>query len=1086
MKYILGLDLGVGSVGWAVVPCDPNQISETTLKMGSRVFDPGMDGNIEMGKDESRNLKRRAARGIRRNFWRRRRRAVKLFHILQNAGLLPPVECRSPEARQALFNELDKNLRKTYFPNASRTETQTFLYRLRAKALDEELSLEALGRIFYSFGQRRGFQSNKKMGEDLNEDDKELGKVKGGIAELETKIRESGSRTLGEYFASVDPEEEGARIRGRYVGRAMYKTEFEAIWKSQARFHSDVLTDALKEKVFKGIFFQRPLKVQKFLVGHCELEPDKRCIAKGDPLFQEFRYWQRLLDLQIRDENGRYRPLSREEQDAVASALETSEKLKFDDIRKLLDIPKPKRVKKGDWDAGVYRFNFELDGESSDKGLVGNRTRAKIREALAESGAPEATVEQIDRIAREILFYDNDDALARKLQNPTPKSGLPEYDVATSVALSKVRLEPDYGSLSRKAIDKLLALMKEKRIPLQTARKELYGDELRERASAKARALLDPVVDALGQIRNPTVTRSLTELRKVVNAIIRRYGKPEFVRVELARDLKRGKKEREEIFKRNNERKKEREKYEKEIPKLAGYSFVPTKRDILKYRLWLECGGVCPYTGKTIDLRVLFAEASPIDIEHIIPFSVSLDDSFGNKTLCFAEENRSVKRNRTPFQCYAHTEKWGEILKRVAQFRCRGRNRKLELFKMEEVPTDIAVTRLLNDTRYISRLALKYLDTLYGAVNGVDAEGTKRVQVALGDTTAWLRDGWKLNVLLLSPDEKQKFLDRETTFADVIEKNRADHRHHAIDAAVVALTDAAIVKKLNERAEIFTRKEFRGSFLRDDLEFPEPCPNFREILGKVLDDIIVSRRVDRKVSGPLHEETNYGRKVYENKGAWRTLRKPLSQLSAKDVDNIVDPRIRELVQQKVEALGGDIKKLEADPPYIRVDSKPIRWIPIKSVRFRKNVKAVPVGKRGRERYVAPGDNHHLEVYAVLNEEGNEKRWEAKVISLMEAYRRKREGEPIVQRDFGPKTRFLFSLANGEAFTMVDGKIYVVRAISQLQTGVISLSSKLHTDARLAKEILATKGLIHNANTLKDKGIRKIYIDVLGDVYPCND
>ena len=117
IKYILGLDLGVASVGWALVPCDYSQISEETLKMGARVFEPGTDGKLDEGKDESRNLKRRTARGVRRNFWRRRRRAVKLFNILQNAGLLPSAACHSPSERQT-FQRARRQVEGPLFPGA--------------------------------------------------------------------------------------------------------------------------------------------------------------------------------------------------------------------------------------------------------------------------------------------------------------------------------------------------------------------------------------------------------------------------------------------------------------------------------------------------------------------------------------------------------------------------------------------------------------------------------------------------------------------------------------------------------------------------------------------------------------------------------------------------------------------------------------------------------------------------------------------------------------------------------------------------------------------------------------------------------
>ncbi|MBP5621306.1 MAG: type II CRISPR RNA-guided endonuclease Cas9, partial [Thermoguttaceae bacterium] len=632
IKYILGLDLGVASVGWALGPCDYSQISEETLKMGSRIFDPGTDGNkIEEGKDESRNKQRRQARGVRRNIWRRRRRAVKLFNILQNACLLPSTPCHTPEARQTLFNALDVDLKKRYFPNADRVTSQTFLYKLRAMALDRELDSDAVGRIFYALGQRRGFLSNKKTEPEDEGKDPDLGKVKGDIANLEKAIQESGSRTLGEYFSKLDPEEIGSRIRARYVGRQAYKDEFEKIWEAQRQFRPDVYTDALKEKIFKGIFFQRPLKSQKFLVSKCDLEPSCRCIAKGDPLFQEFRYWHRVLDMTVFDpQEGRERPLTREEQDIIVNMLEDAEQVKFDDMREALGKPKKKKNLK-DW-----KFNFELDAESADKVIIGNKTRARIRKAFKSTSAAQPGVADLDRIAAEILFYDVDSALALKLRQLYPT-----MSEETAFELSKVRLEPDYGSLSRKAINRILPLMKEKRVPFATARKELYGEELLERAAGKAVDLLAPVADALGAVRNPTVTRALTETRKVVNAIIRRYGKPEFIRVELARDLKRGRKEREEIFKSNKDREKERKVAEAKIRETMGYGKDEkiTGRDVLKYRLWLECDGVCPYTGKEIPLRTLFSKESPVDIEHIIPFSISLDDSFGNKTLCYADEN---------------------------------------------------------------------------------------------------------------------------------------------------------------------------------------------------------------------------------------------------------------------------------------------------------------------------------------------------------------------------------------------------------------------------------------------------------------
>ena len=1073
MKYILGLDLGVASVGWALVPCNPEDISPETLIMGSRVFEAGTDesdGKREEGKDKSRSAIRRKNRGARRNIWRRRRRAVKLFNILQNAGLLPNADCHTPKARQDMFNALDGRLFQEYFPNATRKEAQTYIYALRAKALDERLSLEAIGRVFYAFGQRRGFLSNKKT--DFDETDEELGKVRGGISELEKLIAESGSRTLGEFFSTLDPEEK--RIRKRWTARKMFIDEFNAIWDAQKGFYPDILTDALRDDVFKAIFLQRPLKSQKGLVSRCKLEPGCRCAPKGDPIFQEYRYWQKIIDLKVSDpaNEGRYRFLTREEQDVLAELFEYNEKLSFAEMRKKLGFKAPKNNKT------AFRFNFEL--EDGDKDIKGNVTRARIRKALTETGAGDLPTEDVDKIACEILYYDRAKALAAKLARL-----FPDFSPETVAKLSEATVEPDYCSLSRKALSKVLPVMKEKRISFETARRLLYGK------GSQTYDFLEPVTAVLGSVRNPTVTRTLTEMRKVVNEIIRRFGKPEIIRVELARDLKRDRKERERIFRSNKERENERVRLEKEIrEKLNG--FEPNKRDVLKYQLWKECRETCPYTGQGIDLRTLFSEASPVDIEHIIPFSVSLDDSFGNKTLCYAEANRNEKRNRTPFQAYGDTDKWSGILERVKSFQGPFARHKLELFRKEDVSTEDAVSRLLNDSRYISRLALKYLDTLYGATDGNDAEGKKRVQVATGNTTAWLRDAWNLNTILLSPDEKQKH-DVQRGAVDIVEKNRGDHRHHAIDAAVIALTGPEVVKKLSENAEEFYKLKGRGWFaLR---LFAPPCPGFREILQTVVDRIVVSRRVDRKVSGSMHKETNY--KVLEDGTERRAVRKPVAEMKKNEIDNICDPVIRKIVQEKFLEVGGKTKKFEENPPCIVTKTNPKRKIPIKSARYWASVTTDPVGKPGHARNVQIFLNHHMEVYAELDESGNElKKWKVEVVSLMEAYQRVRMKKPVVRRDFEPNKRFKFSLAIGEAFVFENDEkkaIYVVRKMTK--SG--QLFFKLHTDARAAGEI-GEKGLSSRPGKFKERGMRKGYIDVLGNidlwknldvckkVYPSND
>lgn len=1079
--YTLGLDLGVGSIGWAALFGDA--LSDQTLRMGVRVFDAGTEGNLEEGKDKSRNLKRRTKRQARKGIKRTRRRVVKLFNVLKKAGLLPEGETSTPEARQAFLNLLDQELFAAYYPNAARVEKQTFLYALRARALDEQLMLCAVGRSILHLAVRRGFLSNKKItgAKSEQENKKEEGVVKTAISELEAEMAAVGARTVGEFFASLDPMKVGERrIRGRYLERSQIQAEFDAIWASQARFHPETLTAELRADVWSAIFRQRPLKSQRGRVGRCEFEKTARRVEKGDPAFQEFRIWQRVLDLRLYDSPEApetARPLTSEEQDKVAALLDANESATFNELRKILGVKQ--KPDKDDKKATLWRFNFEVDGDGESK-LPGNRTRAKIVAVLKKHKAKKSD-EEIDKIAREILLFENEEALARRLRKM-----FPDFDEATAKALSEVSLETNRANLSRRAAEKLTAAMKEKRLPLQTVRQELYPDEPSETVCD----FLPPVFDALGDPRNPVVLRALTELRAVVNEAIRRWGKPALIRVELARDLKRGRKEREKIFKANQKRQAEREQAQEEIKAFYRENGRPAREpkpfEILKWRLWQECDGVCPYTGKPIPPELLLSDESPIDVEHIIPLSRSLDDSFANKTLCWAEENREVKRNQTPFKCYSDKPQWREILDRVRRFKSDLRQEKLKRFLQEKIDEDPS-KRMLNDTRTISRLATKYLGALYGTVDGyepsaTDEKGKRRIQVSTGGATAWLREEWGFP-----------------------KKNRDDLRHHAVDALIVALIGPKEVQTLSKAAQAASELGLKRNFLNSEIAPPSTATGeaFLDVVFRAVDRVVVSHRVDRKLSGSLHDETNYGAK--KNEKGQRAIRKPLTEFtSAAQIDAIIDPAIRKLVSKKWEENGGDAKKFASNPPFMT--ARDGRLIPIKKARYRKTNTTIAVGRvklekrygrRGRplsdearteidkrSRYVETASNSHMEVYAVL-ENGVEKEWRANVVSTFDAYERKRRKKPVVQRDFGPGTRFLFSLALNEIVASKDGELLVVAGISQ----GVELECKRINDGRSAKRRKDEKTRVRfrsATGNFMSQGLRKMRIDALGNVFPANE
>ena len=288
--YLLGLDLGTNSLGWAMIRLVDGEPAGL-IRAGVRVFEAGMEGDIESGREESRNKARREARLHRRQLWRRRRRLVKVAHALQRFGLLPrrqetnsvepgveppfraasgdaglkpgstpPREALTPEQRQDLINHLDETIRESEWFKAKGTSgkfpepAQTLPYILRAAALDEKLEPHFLGRALYHLAQRRGFWSNRKAALKKDEDE---GAVKEGIAELRQKMDAANARTLGEYFAQLVPSEE--RIRSRWTARDMYEREFDAIWAAQAAQLSELLTEERKKELRKVIFHQRPL-----------------------------------------------------------------------------------------------------------------------------------------------------------------------------------------------------------------------------------------------------------------------------------------------------------------------------------------------------------------------------------------------------------------------------------------------------------------------------------------------------------------------------------------------------------------------------------------------------------------------------------------------------------------------------------------------------------------------------------------------------------------------------------------------------------------------------------------------------------
>jgi len=1064
-EYVLGIDLGTNSVGWAIIGLVDGEPTKL-LRAGVRVFEAGMEGDIESGQEQSRNLKRREARLHRRQLWRRARRMTKTFNLLRQFGLLPEGDASTPEKRQDFINKLDQDIRASELFKARAKSgaypepEQTLPYILRSAALDEPLEPHFLGRALYHLAQRRGFLSGRLRPAKTGEEE---GKVKGAIKTLRAQMAEKGSRTLGDFLSHLSPTER--RIRGpeAWTARSMYEEEFERIWTAQAQHHPSLLDEQRQKKIRQALFFQRPLWFDPDTVGQCELEPGERRAPAYLLTAQRFRLLQKVNDLQIEEPDRAPRYLTPEERAKLSDALELQGDLPFHkdrkvegrvlpSVRTLLGLP------------NKVLFNLQRGGEER---MQGNRTTSEFYAVFGERWL-DMSAEEHKYAILDVLSIHKPEALRRRAM------GHWKLSAEAADRFCEISLEPDYMNLSRKALENLLLVL-EQGIPLQTARKQLYPESFK---ASEPKPLLPPVEQSLTEIRNPAVMRSLTEFRKVVNGLIRSYGKPAYIRIELARDLKKSKKQRTAVSEINRRNEKARAKAAEDIVKGGVGIREPKREDIRKYQLAEECHWQCPYTGKTISVQALFGPEPQFDIEHIIPFSRSMDNAFQNLTLCYVPENRSAKGNKTPHEAYSsHPERYQAILDRVKRFTGEHAmvSAKLRRFTMAEDELQEFLAdfrnRQLNDTAYASTLATRYVGLLYGGP--ADAEHRQRVFAPSGQTTAYFRNLWKLNGILN---------DGPSRDGGRIEKSRDDHRHHAVDAVVIGLTDTGMVKRLSDAAQ---RAPSAGHKRFAALE--GPWPNFVETVREAIRQIIVSHRISKKVSGALHEETVYSPPQAD--GSVR-VRKPLAALTKHEVESIADDRVKALVVSKL--AGGEPKKVFATEENLpHFETSDARRIPIKRVRIKKAVPTFSLGGGRTTRHVATESNHHIEIFAELDQQGKEREWDGIVVPMHEAWRRLRAGEPVVNRDAGPGRLYKFSLAQGEVVEC-DGKhegrsLFVFRKVTQFTKGGIQIGFAPLNDARKAREMqVARAWLWTTPNTLGDRHARKMTVNPLGEVTEAHD
>ena len=1023
MARILGLDLGTNSIGWALIDDAQNKI----LGIGSRIFPMGVE-NLGDGEGEiSKNASRTGARGIRRQFFRRKLRKKILLKALAENQMCPMVT-----------NDFEDWKKTKEFPSEKLANWFALNpYELRQKALNEKLSLEEIGRIFYHLIQRRGFLSNsRKGGSDdgaIFKGNPKEGKI--GITETQERIQD---KTLGSYLFEIYPKENQPfqdgleRIRNRYTTRKMYVDEFELIWNKQSQFHSQ-LTNELKT-LFGGrkldgykedgiLFHQRPLRSQKHLVGNCSFEPNKtKCPISAIP-FEQFRVWQWVNTVEY---NGK--KISQEEKEKIVEFLYANEKPDFKKIKKAIGK-----------ESAEFKFNYKDD----DK-IVGTHTISNLsNKKYFGKKWFEFTEKEQEDIWHVLYFFDS-------------KSNLKEYAIKNwdfteeqAVAISKFNVKDGYSSLSRKAIGNILPFLKDgftydvavvlggiKNVfgsnweKLSDEKRNFFYDNVYEIVRSKTKGgFIDIIKDILRNdynisdhqlrklyhhsatidvvelleklpvgkeadkeiqaIRNPIVITALFELRKLVNELIDEHGKIDEIKVEMARDLKISKSQRNKI--RREQKRLEREN-DRVKARLLEEGQRITHDTILLYKLWEECKRTCPYTGKPISVTQLFS--GEVQIEHIHPWSRSLNDSFSNKTLCYADENRK-KGDKTPFEFYGNDDaNWSAIKERVLKLFSDTKEypnayQKFKRFVQQKFDDDFS-SRQLNDTRYISKEAKNYLSRI-----------CKNVIVSPGQATSNLRQKWGMNHIL----------------NDENEKTREDHRHHAVDALVMACTKISYVQELSK-----WNRYNRNSELKN---FPLPWETFHYDAEKAVDKILVShKKVSNDITirthkcekngkthvnvgvaarGQLHKETVYGKRTFNGEEAFHVRKSIESLTTEKQLDKVVDESIKLLIRKRIQELGGFVKGNIPANTFFVVDENGVKQpqiflpnkngapVPVLKVRMKENIGGAEKLKDKLNQWVNPRNNHHVLIYK--DEKGNLKE---EVVTFWTVVERKRTGQSAYQ------------------------------------------------------------------------------------------
>ena len=897
LPYAIGLDIGISSVGWAVVGLNDNERPYGIINMGSRIFDAAEQPKT----GDSLAAPRREARSARRRLRRHKHRNTRIRQLLVNSNVV------SHEKLESLFDGQLEDI-----------------YTLRVRALDNAVSSDEFARILLHISQRRGFRSNRKNGN--SKEDGELLKM---VNRNQALMAEKNYRTVAEMFLNDESYKQAKRNKGgQYtatVSRDMVENEVHQIFEAQRRFGMAFASENMETAYLEILLSQRSFdegpggnspyggsQIER-MVGKCTLEPDEPRAAKAEYSFEYFNLLERINHIRIVD-GGQANPLTQEQRLTVIELAHKPEKLTYASLRKHLGIPDGQT-----FNMVHYRSDKTVEEAEKAENFCYLKAYHQMRRAfdkLSKGYIDQLSVAQRNAIGRVLSLYKT----SARIQSELAAAGLDEAEITIAESIGSFS---KFGHLSVKACDKLIPYL-EQGMNYNDAC-TAAGYDFKGHSGTEKSKLLHLKPEDLEDVTSPVVRRAVSQTVKVLNAIIRERGcSPTYINIELTREMARNFSERKKMDKQMQENRANNERLLEKIRHEYGKE-NPTGLDLVKLKLFEEQGGVCAYSLKQMSITQLF-DSDYAEVDHIIPYSISFDDSYKNKVLVLTKENRD-KGNRLPMQYLTGKRRDDFVVWVNSCVRSDKKKRQLLKEHITEEDEKKFKERNLQDTKTMSRFLLNYInDNLEFAPS---KRRKKRVTAVNGAVTSRLRSRWGITKIRENGD-----------------------LHHAVDALVIACTTDGMIQNISRYSAWQERKYSPvddGSVAVDPdtgevlQHFPYPWPCFRKELEARLGSnplqavtsqrfpiymgrdfpirpLFVSRMPRRKVTGAAHKETIKSPVALDN--GYVVVKKPLADLKLDKDGEIAnyyeqakqdDRLLYEALKAQLKLYGGDGKKAFTQP-----------------------------------------------------------------------------------------------------------------------------------------------------------------------------